>query len=65
MYLDSYDECWLKSNLIVKYLGKLGNKNEDKIIITCRTGYVTENEMDNLFMPRGSSYEKVFIGKLK
>ena len=64
MYLDSYDETKLKSNLVVKYLSKLGNKFEDKVIITCRTGYICKDEMDNLFMPRGRSYEKAYIAKV-
>ena len=50
---------------MVKFLGKLGNKNEDKIFITCRTGYVSDDEMDNLFMARNSFYEKFYIAKMK
>ena len=46
-------------------MGKLGNKKEDKIIITCRTGYVDDDEMDSLFMPRSRTYEKVYITKMK
>ena len=46
-------------------MGKLGNKNKDKIIITCRTGYVDDDEMDSLFMPRSRTYEKVYITKMK
>ena len=40
LFLDSYDESKLKSNLITKYENILGNKLGDKIIITCRTDYL-------------------------
>ena len=50
---------------MVKYLSKLGNKNEDKIIITCRAGYVDEDDIKSIFMPRSKLYEKVYIAKVK
>ena len=33
--------------------------------MSCRTGYVSDDEMDSLFMPRNSSYEKFYIAKMK
>ena len=65
LFLDSFDESRIKSNIVVKFLGKLGNKIDNKIIITCRTGYVDDDEMDSLFMPRSNNYEKVYIARMK
>ena len=40
LYADSFDECGLKTNLVQGFFDQLGNKENDKIIICCRTEYL-------------------------
>ncbi len=40
LILDSYDETNLKINIVREIFKELGEKQDDKIIITCRSDYL-------------------------
>ena len=63
LYADSFDESGLKTNLIQVFLDKLGNKDEDKIIICCRTEYL---ELDDIkwFKPKVGGITKKYIAPI-
>ena len=50
--MDSFDESGVKSNLIIWYLYYLGNKENDKVIICCRSNHFPKNDLIEYFIPR-------------
>ena len=53
LFLDSFDESGLRCNVVEQYLSILGNKKDDKIIITCRSEYLKDfNNEIKWFLPR-------------
>ena len=63
LYADSFDESNLRTNIVQRFFENLGNKEEDKIIICCRTEYLDDNDT-KWFKPKTGELNKKYIAPI-